>query len=318
MKIPFAGHMKRAHLMLTVLSRMETQLATYFMRKTDVKSVIAYYMLKWLLWELRNYFYWRTYLSFAYSCLQIDFEWIATLQKYSLLQSNSLLRSTYQLVRHLFFSLEIWCCSSAVKPSLKLIFYKKGGIIVSLFITNRLVWATGTNWSIGSSIWTWGRTSLWGCRSTGKGCPGKLWSLLLWRYSRFAWTRSCAACSRWPCFGRGVGLGDPQRSLPTPNILWFCDSVMSTRRTVNNILLCYFPRNINDSETQLSKNSSTSIIIVNMWKSKWKLMWSHCALPSIVAHYKRSNQKAERDFCAKADESWLFWDSLLRSESPSA
>jgi len=49
MKIPFAGHMKRAHLMLTVLSRMETQLATYFMRKTDVKSVIAYYMLKWLL-----------------------------------------------------------------------------------------------------------------------------------------------------------------------------------------------------------------------------------------------------------------------------
>jgi len=24
-------------------------------------------------------------------------------------------------------------------------------------------------------------------------------------------------------FGRGVGLGDPQRSLPTPNILWFCD-----------------------------------------------------------------------------------------------
>jgi len=22
--------------------------------------------------------------------------------------------------------------------------------------------------------------------------------------------------------GQGVGLGDPQRSLPTPNILWFC------------------------------------------------------------------------------------------------
>jgi len=26
-------------------------------------------------------------------------------------------------------------------------------------------------------------------------------------------------CSRRPCFGRGVGLDDPQRSLPTPNIL---------------------------------------------------------------------------------------------------
>ena len=74
----------------------------------------------------------------------------------------------------------------------------------------------GTNWSRGSSIWTWGRTSsLWGWRSTGTGCPGRLWSLPLWRYSRPAWTRSCAAFSRWPCFGRGVGPDDPQRSLPT-------------------------------------------------------------------------------------------------------
>ena len=48
-------------------------------------------------------------------------------------------------------------------------------------------------------------------------------SLLLWRYSRPAWTRSCAACCRWPCFSRGVGLDDPQRSLPTLNLLWFCD-----------------------------------------------------------------------------------------------
>jgi len=37
------------------------------------------------------------------------------------------------------------------------------------------------------------------------------------------WTRSCAACCRWPCFGRGVGQDDPQRSLPTLNILWFCE-----------------------------------------------------------------------------------------------
>ena len=75
--------------------------------------------------------------------------------------------------------------------------------------------------------WTQGRTSSpWGWRSTGTGCPGRLWSLLLWRYSRPVWTRSCAACCRWPCFGRGVGLDDPQRSLPTPTILWFCDSVI--------------------------------------------------------------------------------------------
>ena len=65
-------------------------------------------------------------------------------------------------------------------------------------------------------------SSLWGWRSPGTGCPGRLWSLLLWRYSRPAWIRSCAACCRWPCFGRRVGLDDPQRSLPTPAILWFC------------------------------------------------------------------------------------------------
>ena len=77
------------------------------------------------------------------------------------------------------------------------------------------------------SSWTWGRTSsLWGWWSPGPGCPGRLWSLLLWRYSRPFWTRSYSVCCRWPCFGRRVGLDDPQRSLPTPTILWFCDSVI--------------------------------------------------------------------------------------------
>jgi len=51
---------------------------------------------------------------------------------------------------------------------------------------------------------------------------------LLWRYSRPVWTRSYAACYRWPCFGREVGLDDPQRSLPTPTILWFCDQRYSS------------------------------------------------------------------------------------------
>ena len=60
-------------------------------------------------------------------------------------------------------------------------------------------------------------------RSTGTGCPGRLWSLLLWRYSRPAWTRSSTTYCRWPCFGRRFGLDDPQRSLPTPTILWFCE-----------------------------------------------------------------------------------------------
>jgi len=31
---------------------------------------------------------------------------------------------------------------------------------------------------------------------TGTGCPGRLRILLIWRYSKPAWTRSCAACCR--------------------------------------------------------------------------------------------------------------------------
>jgi len=30
--------------------------------------------------------------------------------------------------------------------------------------------------------------------------------------------------------GQGVGLGDPQRSLPTPNMLWFCDFGTKTKK----------------------------------------------------------------------------------------
>ena len=87
--------------------------------------------------------------------------------------------------------------------------------------------ATGTNWSRAHSGWRWGRTSsLWGWWSTGTGCPGRLWIVLLWRYSRPAWKSCSVACCRWPSFGRRFGLDDPQRSLPTPNILWFCDSVI--------------------------------------------------------------------------------------------
>ena len=68
--------------------------------------------------------------------------------------------------------------------------------------------------------------------SPGTECPGRLWSLLLWRYSRPTWTRSSAAFCRWPCLGRRVGLDDPQRSLPTPTILLFCDSVIITAKAV--------------------------------------------------------------------------------------
>jgi len=69
---------------------------------------------------------------------------------------------------------------------------------------------------------------LWGWQSPGTGWPEGLWSLLLWRCSKPAQTWSCATCSRWVlCFGRGIGLDDPQRSLSTPTILWFCVIIFS-------------------------------------------------------------------------------------------
>ena len=112
--------------------------------------------------------------------------------------------------------------------------------------------AMGTKWSTGSSVWRWGRTSsLWGWRSPGTGCPWRLWSLLLWRYSRPAWTRSCAACCRWPCFSRGVELDVPQRSLPTPTILWFCDSVILWLQRAHNALVDFSAEH--DSSVTLAK-----------------------------------------------------------------
>jgi len=83
--------------------------------------------------------------------------------------------------------------------------------------------ATGTKWSIRSSSWTWRTSLLWGWWSTGTGCPEGWWILLLWRYSKPAWTRSCAACSTWACFDRGLDQMIPRGPLqPLP----FCDSLI--------------------------------------------------------------------------------------------
>ena len=55
------------------------------------------------------------------------------------------------------------------------------------------------NWSIGSSAPIWKRTSSqWGWQRTGIGCPGRLWTLLLWMYLRPSGTHTCTTCCRGP------------------------------------------------------------------------------------------------------------------------
>lgn len=65
-----------------MLSRIETWLATHFMRKPDCLLYIEMVSVRTQSVSIDEH------ISFAYSCLQIDFEWISTLQKYSLLRSN--------------------------------------------------------------------------------------------------------------------------------------------------------------------------------------------------------------------------------------
>lgn len=57
---------------------------------------------------------------------------------------------------------------------------------------------------------------------TGTGCPEKVQSLHLCRYSKAVRKWSWAIISGWPCLRRGVGSDDFWRSLITSAILWFC------------------------------------------------------------------------------------------------
>jgi len=52
--------------------------------------------------------------------------------------------------------------------------------------------------------------------STGTGCPGTLWNLPPWRYSKGA---RPGPGSRWPCLSRVVVQDGLQKSLPTSTIL---------------------------------------------------------------------------------------------------
>jgi len=105
-------------------------------------------------------------------------------------------------------------------------------------------WPTSFQWSVGtgqgemainlsigiSSPICEGTSSEWGWRSTGTGCPGSLRIVLLWRYSRPAWTSPCAACCWEPALQGMDTLSWTQWFLEVPSkpynsvILWFYES----------------------------------------------------------------------------------------------
>jgi len=69
----------------------------------------------------------------------------------------------------------------------------------------------GQQTQTGSSIWTWRKTYLlWGWQSTGTGCSGRLWDLLLWRDSKPIWTPTCVTCCRVPALAGGCMQWSPE------------------------------------------------------------------------------------------------------------
>lgn len=53
----------------------------------------------------------------------------------------------------------------------------------------------------------------------------RLWSLPPWGYSKANWTRCWIICWRGPCLSKEGGWDYLQSSLPTSNIMGFCDSL---------------------------------------------------------------------------------------------
>lgn len=58
-----------------------------------------------------------------------------------------------------------------------------------------------TKWNTGGSVWTSGNAFFLLCwwPSTDTGCPGRLWSLHSWRYSKVIWIWAREIGSRWHC-----------------------------------------------------------------------------------------------------------------------
>ena len=73
---------------------------------------------------------------------------------------------------------------------------------------------------------------------TGGSGPEMRWA----DHARVALQRSPNQCVADKCAPRcWVGLDDPQRSLPTPTILWFCDSVFAWADCFDMVRICTTP-----------------------------------------------------------------------------
>lgn len=57
--------------------------------------------------------------------------------------------------------------------------------------------------------------------TTGTCCPGKLWRIHPWRYSKDTWMLSWNMIPGWLFLSRGVGQDDLQRPLPASVVRWF-------------------------------------------------------------------------------------------------
>lgn len=80
--------------------------------------------------------------------------------------------------------------------------------------------ATGTNRSIGDSLWTPGsNSSLCRWQSTGPACPARWWSLHPWRPSKAIWTWSWTSSSTCLCLTSRIQPEDLWRSLATSTIV---------------------------------------------------------------------------------------------------
>jgi len=61
----------------------------------------------------------------------------------------------------------------------------------------------------------------WRWQSNKTSCPERLWSLLLWRYSKPSWMLSCTTYTVEDLLQQGAfGPDDLQRSLAAPTVLW--------------------------------------------------------------------------------------------------